>query len=263
MRKTFIVLVVMALIFSFSTLFGGMEKNQGRENKLVRAEGPAKISASQEEAKWKRYVEARIGTDRKREQYRVVVNKSEIAKPDIAKPNAANIGLISGSTNWTYDTSGDLVWLGRCVNNGGSGATFTRVDINVYDSVGNYLGSDYTYVRGGRSANVGYGIYTNAIPAGRTGFFRVWTNISYAQAWTIVYTFSWYNDSYSYALAWLYFYAGVYARSDYWGDMEFYGNLVNFSKNYLTYFTKVYFACMDTTGSYPRDVDYNYVDGSS
>jgi hypothetical protein len=258
MRKTFIVLVVTVLVFSFTVLLSGGEKNRGVEIKQIRPESTVKVSPEQEEAKWERYIEARNRKEQKHVQYSSVVSKSKTAQP-----NAANISLVSNSTHWTYDYSGDLVWLGRCVNNGSSGGTFVRVDIDVYDASNNYLGSDYTYVWGGRNVDVGWGIYTNAIESGGTGFFRVWTDISYAQATTIYYTFSWYNYSYSYALAWLDFYGGVFSRSDYWGDMEFYGDIKNYSTNYLTYFTIVAFACMDTTSTYPRDVDWDFVDGSS
>ncbi|MCP5106226.1 MAG: hypothetical protein GY950_22760 [bacterium] len=263
MRKILIVLLVTALGFSFAAPLSGAEKNQGVDVKQIRPGSSAYMDSAQtdqEQAKWNRYLDARNRKEQKHRRYITMVGMADGSQ--MAQPNDASIALVSNSTNWVQDSFGDLVWMGRCINNGASGGTFVRVDIDVYDASNNLLGSDFTYVWGGRNVHNGYGLYYNAIEAGGTGFFRIWTNISYSQAHTIYYTFTWYNYSYYYALAWLDFYTGVYSRSDYWGDMEFYGNVMNYSTNYLTYFTQVAFACMNTSRTYPRDVDYDYVTGT-
>jgi hypothetical protein len=257
MRKIFIILFITAFFLTFSTLSSAVEKKQGVLIKPSLPGTTAKVGGEPEQAKWERFIQARDFKDKKYRQYHSIAGK-----PDAAHPEAANIDLISGSTNWESDSSGDLVWMGLLQNTGSTGATFVRVDIDVYSSGGSYLGSDYTYAWGGKNVNIGWGIYTNALETNQIGFFRVWTNISYAQAYTIYYTISWDHDSYTSALALLDFYGGVYYRND-WGDIEFYGNIKNSSTNYVTYFTTVAFACIDKTVTYPRDVDYAYVDGSS
>lgn len=262
MRKTLIILFIAALFFSFSTLLNAVEKKHGVLIKPPRTTSDVKIGSEQEQAKLERYIQARDHKDQKYRRYVSMVQKPDAARPDAANPNAAYVGLVDGSSNWESDSFGDLAWMGLIQNTGATGATFVSVDIDVYSSTGTYLGSDYSYAWGGRNADLGWGLYTNALETNQIGFFRIWTNISYAQAYTIYYTISWENYSYTPALALLDFYGGVYYRN-YYGDIEFYGNIMNSSTNYVSYFTTVAFACMDKTGTYPRDVDYNYVDGSS
>ncbi len=262
MRNVLLLFLIFSMVFTFAHRVGGEEQKRFKEVKPAREAQVLKGTQEQLAAKRARYLSAQKMKEEKHQRHLAAAGIAG-GSERIGTPNAVNLALVSGTTNWIYDSSGDLVWLGAVTNNGTSTAPFPRVDIDVYDAQGGLLGSDYTYLWGGSNVLLTYsGIYTNVIKPGETGFFRVWTDVPYATAQTIIYTFSYGNYAYADAMAQLAFDGSVYSRNSY-GYAEFYGNIKNNSRTYVTYFSRAAFAVFDPTDTYVIDVDWGYVDGST
>jgi len=260
MKKTFFLLLGVVILFSFTSSVNAVEKKPFIDLKPQQNEVVGKIDLAQEEARRERYDFAKAWKEEKFSRYLSQAG-AEVVEAD--NPNAVNIQTYSGTTYWQADSTGDLVWTGACYNDGTSGAVFVKVEIDVYDAASNYLGSDSTYIWGGHNVKLNStGTYTNALGAGESGFFLVWTNISYAQAATIYYKYTYSTSAYTNAMAQLSFDGSVY-YTNYLGYLDFYGDIKNTSPNYVTYYTVVAFAAFDTTNTDVLAVDWAYVDGAS
>ena len=258
MKKTILFLVAIAMVLSFSPSVNARETKKFIEVKPLQRSAAMNIDPAAEQAKRQRYLMAR---ERKEEMFAKFSSRAELLETDSTQ--AVDIQMYSTTTHWQADFSGDLVWTGACYNNGSTSAIFVRIDIDVYDSANNLLGSDFSYIWGGTNAKTtGSGTYINALGPGESGFFRVWTDISYAQADHLVYIFSYYTYAHTAANAMVDFSGSVYYRS-YLGSLNFYGNIKNSSSNWITYFTVVAFAAFDNTDTYVLDVDWDFIDGSS
>jgi len=267
MKKTIFFVLVLAVLFSFSVLENAKEKktfvNLGSDHGL--AEITKTIDHAAAQAKKERFIQARSRKEEKRMKH-TSVSKSMMFQAD--KPNADNMTVDEGSVYFQPDYSGDTVITGLCQNIGTSSAAFVRVEYQLYNSGGTFLGDDYTYAWGGTNSQLtGSGTFTNILESGDYGFFKIWTDIDYAnvdqekskRAWKI----TWYNYAYKYAGGQLAFDGDVYGGADYFGDLKLSGLVKNSNSTYVTYFTKVAFAVFNLTDTKVVDVDYTYIDGSS
>jgi hypothetical protein len=74
------------------------------------------------------------------------------------------------------DSFGDLVSIGEVQNNTSTTLTFTKVQFAFYNSGGGLVGTDYSYTYGSQNTRLALtGSFTNALPPGGRGFFKVWT----------------------------------------------------------------------------------------
>lgn len=267
MKKIILFLLVLVVLFSFSVLENAKEKktvvNLRSDHGLIKVNETMHHAAAQ--AKKERFIQAR---NRKEEKCmtQTSVCKSMMLQAD--KPNAGSMTMDEGSVYFQPDYSGDTVITGLCQNIGTSGAAFVKVEYQLYNSSGTFLGDDYSYAWGGSNAQLtSSGIFTNILESGDYGFFKIWTDIDYANvdqdmsksAWKI----TWNDYSYTTANAQLAFDGDVYGAADYFGDLELSGLIKNSNSTYVTYFTKVAFAVFNLTDTKVVDVDFTYVDGSS
>lgn len=258
MKKIIILLLAAALVVSFAARLSGQEMKQ---NKLFKPSSTDTIRALSinpvdEEAKRGRYLWANNWKAQKHAQQKSLAGTKGIETPQ------AIISFVEDSDHWQSDYVGDFVFTGACFNGGTTGATFLKITINVYNSVGAYLGSADTYVWGGSNVQLyPSGAYTNAIRPNQYGFFRIWTSISYASAASITYEFTYEDYSYYLSNASLDF-SSVYYGNDA-GYLNFNGYVENHSASYVTYFTIVAMAALDPTITFVEDVDWDYVDGST
>ncbi len=259
MKKTIILLLGAALIISFAAQLTGQEKKPHRLFKPANTDiiSALRINPVDDQIKRERYLVAR---DWKEQRHARQISAAGSANGD--KPQDVDIDFVTDSDHWQSDSTGDLVWTGACQNLGTTGATFLKITIDVYDSLNNYLGSDYNYVWGGSNVQLyPSGLYTNAIRPDQYGFFRIWTNISYASAHTLNYTFTY--DTYSYYLSNAYLdFDSLYYTNDN-GYLKFFGDVRNHSSSYVTYHTLVAMAAIDPTNTFVEDVDWSYVDGAT
>ena len=267
MKKLNLFVLVVAVLFSFPVLENAKEKktfvNLGSDHGLIKVNETMDFTAAQ--AKKERFIQARSRKEEKRMEH-TSVSKSMMFQAD--KPNADNMTVDEGSVYFQPDFSGDTVITGLCQNTGTSSAVFVAVEYQLYNASGTSLGDDYSYAWGGTNAQLSSsGTFTNVLEPGDYGFFKIWTNIDYANvdegesksAWKI----TWYNYAYKYAGGQLAFDGDVYGAADYFGDLELYGLVKNSSSTYVTYFTQVAFAVFDLTDTKVVDVDFTYIDGSS
>jgi hypothetical protein len=206
-----------------------------------------------------RWLAERSRKSEKHEQHKMISQQTQI---EIDGLQAVNITPITASLNSKTDSLGDYIFLGTCKNTGSIPAVFVKVNIILYDSGDNVIGTDYTYVYGGTCTKLSAsGIYTNALYQNDIGYFRVWTNYSYSQVARITYYFVSSTYSCTKANAAVSITSGPY-KSNYLGYLKLTGNATNSSSNYLTYFTKVWF-CIFNSSSKVEDVSFTYIDGSS
>jgi hypothetical protein len=258
MKKTILVLLAATLMVSFTSRLTGEETQQHKLFKPANADIKSTIAQNpaDEQAKQARYTWANNWKAQKHAQL------SAAGQSNIDSPEYVDIEFVDNSAHWQSDSLGNLVWTGACHNVGTSGATFLKVSINVYDILGLYMGTASSYVWGGTNVQLyPSGVYTNAIRPDQYGYFRVWTDLSYASAYYITYSFSY--DTYSYYLsnAYLDFNSLYYTNDN--GYLKFYGDVENHSASYVTYHTIVSMAALDPTNTFVEDVDWNYVDGAT
>jgi hypothetical protein len=258
MKKTILLFLVITLAFSFSPLLNAGESKRSLEVKPRHRSAVMNLDPAEEQAKRQRYS---IAKQRKDEIFAKISSGADL--PATGTPSAVDIQMYTNSTHWQADSSGYLVWTGACYNDGSDSAIFVTINIAVYDNADNLLGEDYAYLWGGTNSKIlSTGTYHNAIGSGESGFFRVWTDISYANADYLYYYFEYYTYTHTPANAMVDFSGDVYYR-DYLGSLDFFGNVKNSSSNWITYFTVVAFAVLDSTNTYVLDVDWDYIDGSS
>jgi hypothetical protein len=267
MKKTILFVLVLAVLFSFSVLENAKEKktliNLGSDHGLVKVTETMDTAA--EQAKKERFIQAR---NRKEEKCMIHTSVSNSMMFQADKPNAGSMTVDEGSVYFQPDYSGDTVITGLCQNTGTSSAAFVNVTYQLKNSGGALLGEDDSYAWGGTNAQLtASGIFTNILEPGDYGFFKIWTDIDFANvdqeksksAWKI----TWNNYSYKSAGGQLAFDGDVYGEADYFGDLKLSGLIKNSSSTYVTYFTQVAFAVFNLTDTKVVDVDFTFVDGSS
>ena len=189
MKKIILFVLLIAMVISFSLLVNATETRKFREVKPLQCSAAMNIDPAVEQAKRQRYI---IAKERKNEVFAKISALTGTLETDSTQ--AVDIQMYTSTTHWQADSFGDFVWTGACYNNGSASAVFARVDIDVYDNEYNLLGSDWTYIWGGNNVKLtDSDYYTNALGAGETGFFRIWTNIPFTEATNLDYKFSYYT----------------------------------------------------------------------
>ncbi|MCX6582080.1 MAG: Ig-like domain-containing protein [Candidatus Aminicenantes bacterium] len=259
MKKTIIVLLAAALVVSFAARLTGQEKNPHRLYKpantdIMRA---LSINPTEDQIQKEEYLRVNKLQAQKHAKQRAA---ARTVKSD--KPQYTWVEFVEDSASWRSDYSGNLVWSGACQNTGTTGATFVKVEIDVYNSGGFYIGSAETHVWGGSNVELAVGgAYTNALRPNQYGFFSVRTNIPFASAYNLNYTIT--DDPYDYYLT----YADLDINPVYYGSnngyLNFSGEVENHSAFYVAYGTKVFMAALDPTNSYVLDVYFADVDGAT
>jgi len=262
MKKTFgwTMALVLFLVFSFSLQLKGE-----KEKKLLikKPESPAltrNMSVEELQAKRQRLME-----QRHRKQLLKSQLGSRLEKLPTGKTQAIDIQLDDSYTYIQDDGFADVFMTGLCHNAGSTYAAMIEATVEFYDMDHNFLGSDTGWVFGG-TKNVQYGssgYCTNELAPGEYGFFYVWPEISYnaVKYYSVSFTAE-DSTNYLWANASLDFYPTVYYRKTL-GYLNFYGDIKNYSRNYVTYYTDVFFAVFNTDKTKVIDVDYTYVDGSA
>jgi len=265
MRKICFSLMMFVLFLSLIYPLNG----SGREEKrvLIKRPDPSAeariVDRAELEVKRQRLMEAKA---RRQEIYERYASMAKRTKADT--PNAVNIELLPGYTNFQDDGSGNVYMTALCQNVGTTYAAMIEATVMFYDSMDNYLGYDKGWVYGG-SHNVQYGSLgycTNELSPGDYGFFYVWPDVSYASAYYYSVTFTAVDSTnptlYPLANASLAFDPYV-SYIDSGGYLKFYGDVRNSSSYYVTYFTEVHFAVFNTAATKVIDVDFTFVDGST
>jgi hypothetical protein len=258
MKKTIIFVVVLAFIFSLSPLLNA-ESQEGE--KLIKRPDPLpgvqKVDSSAWEAKRQHLMQAK-------ERKQQIIGKYGLERLPADNPNAVNMQLDSSYTNWQSGL-GDVYMTAICHNAGTSYAALVEAEVKFYNSSQTYLGYDTGYVYGG-TKNVQYGTSgycTNEIAPNEYGFFYVWPNVSYASAYYYSVSFTYYDSTtWPWAHAVLDFYGSVY-KTNTGGYLELYGDVANYSSNYVTYYTEVHFAVFNNGNTRVLDVDWDFVDGAT
>lgn len=197
----------------------------------------------------------------KKEQQNIEAAKF-ISVDNLNSIKGVTITAQTGTFNTDADYAGDFMLLGEVKNTGTTTAEFVKITVNLYDAGNNLLDTDYTYIDGGSVVQLSLtGIYTNALKAGETGFFKLYTYTNYDSVHHCTYSFEYSTYSYTSAKATLQF-NGAPHFSNFLGDLKIAGDIKNTSCCYLTYFTEVYFAIYNAGGKV-IDVDFSYVDGSN
>jgi hypothetical protein len=258
MKRTVIFVVVLAFIFSLSSLLKA--EDQGGEKLIKRPDplpGIQKVDPQAWEAKRLHLLQAK-------ERRQEIIEKYGLERLPADNPNAVDMDLDSDYTYWQSGL-GDVYMTALCHNQGSSYAAMVEAKVNFYDINQNYLGYDIGYVFGG-TMNVQYGssgYCTNEIAPGEYGFFYVWPNVSYSSAYYYSVGFTYYDSTtWPWANAVLDFYGSVYYTNTA-GNLEFFGDVKNYSSNYVTYYTEVHFAVFNNGNTKVLDVDWDFVDGAT
>ena len=86
------------------------------------------------------------------------------------------LGIVS--LRFFPDANGRLVAIGEARNDTAAALSYARLEFVFYDAAGSYLGSEQTYLHGGRNKLVVvHGLHTNVLDPGEIGFFKLWTTI--------------------------------------------------------------------------------------
>jgi hypothetical protein len=86
--------------------------------------------------------------------------------------------LLIVSLRFFPDANGRLVAVGEARNETAAALAYARLEFVFYDAAGSYLGSEQTYLHGGRNKLVTvHGLHTNVLDPGEVGFFKLWTTI--------------------------------------------------------------------------------------
>ncbi len=258
MKKAIIFIVVLTFIFSFSYQLNA-ENQEGK--KLFKRPDPLPGIQKVDPQAWETKREHLLQAKERRQQMK---GKYDLKRLPADNPNAVDMQMDTSYTNW-QNGAGNVYMTGLCYNAGSSYAAWVEAEVRFYDISQNYLGSAAGDVYGG-TMNVQYpnsAYCTNEIAPGEYGFFWVWPNVSYANAYYYSVSFTYYDStSWPWANAELDFYGSVY-YTNYLGDLELYGDVGNYSYYYLTYYSEVHFAVFNTGSTRVLDVDWNYVDGST
>jgi hypothetical protein len=260
-RTSFVVLILTVLTFVFSFSFQ-LNANGEKKTLIKRPDPPTQtrnMSHEELQAKRQRLLEEK---NRKREMHDQYASMLQRIPADNTK--AVNIVEVDSYTYW-QNGLGDVHMTALCYNAGSSYAAMIEAEVIFYDYYQNYLGYDIGYVYGG-TYNVQYGndgYCTNELAPDEYGFFYVWPEISYADAYYYSVSFTAVNStSYPFSNAMLDFDPYVY-YIDYLGYLNFYGDIANYSSNYVTYSTEVHFAVFNNDNTKVIDVDWTFVDGST
>jgi ELWxxDGT repeat protein len=208
--------------------------------------------------RYREYIQERF----RKEQKEILWRQSTKTNPEsLANPAAVDISLVAGSDYSKTDSFGDLVLSGAVINNGSTTSLYTKVRVNLYNSANTLLGTDWTYILGGTNVKTNADNFTNALKSGEKGFFELNTLYETATVDHWTFAFEWEVYSYSECHADLSF-DGVPVFANDGGDLKISGLIMNTGSDYVTYFTKVYFAIYNSSGQVIA-VEGSYVDGDT
>ena len=170
--------------------------------------------------------------------------------------------LFRRSERFFADRSGNLVVVGEVENVSGSALSFARVTYDFFGASGNYVDRDYSYVFGAENARlVASGLFTNVLPPGAIGFFKVWTSIPYSSVSEYVFS----SEAETYATsaprARLVPTTSISLGANWLGGTDYRFLVGNSGSGATAYFVKAFLA--GYLGSAINDVDFSYADGSS
>jgi hypothetical protein len=259
-KLTLLVVFVFCAVVSFSLTVNAEGKKNCIDVKPIlqkTALDDAKIDAVKEQQQRDRYFRVK---KRKDERWKRVSLNSGMQR--ISSSNSTYLDVDTSTTYWREDSSGDLIYSGECYNAGASSAMYIELSIEVYDADDNYLGSDSGWVFGGTNSKDANGEFWNALRPNEIGFFKIWTDISYADASYILYRLTYTDIVHSPAMARVEFDGPVYFN-DFSSALWVEGYLKNTGSTYVTYDTLVSMAVYDMSDKHVVDVDYDYIDGST
>lgn len=100
------------------------------------------------------------------------------ARQAVGSPATVNGVLNVVSIRFYSDSAGRLVGVGEARNQSTFALSYARLDFAFYGPGGGLVGSELTYVHGGRNARIlTHNQYDNVLEPGATGFFKVWTTV--------------------------------------------------------------------------------------
>jgi len=259
LKKSIIVNIALlaSLLFSFSqtvtaekkeTLF---DRTNDRANVMV-------VNHSNNQLENKIYTQAEIEiANKKRQQWLEKDREKDRQRAEAAKfASAGDPGTIqavtitaqTGTFNAMQDASSSFILLGEVKNTGTTPAVLVSITVKMYDGGNNLFDTRSTYIYGGSVVQLSAsGMYTNALNAGETGFFELYTFINYADVAHYTYSFEYLTSSFTPAKAVLQL-SGAPGFSEDYSKLNITGDIKNTGCCYLTYFTKVYVAVYNAAG---------------
>ncbi|MCX6580173.1 MAG: Ig-like domain-containing protein [Candidatus Aminicenantes bacterium] len=255
MKKSIIVNIALlvGLLFSFSQTVTAEKKETfvDRANVMV-------VNRSDYQLENKIYTQAEIEIAKKKRQQWLEKDqekdrqRAEAAKfasaGDLDAIQAVAITAQTGTFNAMQDASSSFILLGEVKNTGTTPAVFVGITVKMYDGGNNLFDTRSTYIDGGSVVQLSAsGMYTNALNAGETGFFELYTPTNYADVARYTYTFDYSTISFTPAKAALQL-SGSPVFSEFYSKIKITGDIKNTGCCYLTYFTKVYAAVYNDAG---------------
>lgn len=172
-------------------------------------------------------------------------------------------GVVISSGRFGRDSFGDVYVVAEVRGAWGSrAAPFVRVDAQFVGSVGESVGSDFSYVNGRSRRLVASRIVDDStLAAGENGCVYISTNIPYSRVSRVSVGTSWSSTSQLEGLRGSVSVQSVQQESDSFGDLRVRGSARNGGTN-LTYFNQVMIAARNSEDAV-IDCDFTYVDGTS
>lgn len=175
---------------------------------------------------------------------------------------SVTITLDNSYTNYLADSSGNFIMTGVCRNSGITAPVFVQINLQLYDSQGQYIGKADNCVYGGTNVLLAASnTYTNALAMGDTGYFKVWTGYPFSKVSKVSYDFSYQICATTAANAQLSFDGEVLAADDN-GNLKLSGKVKNTNTLWAAYCTRVSFAVIGNDGKV-SDVNETYIKGSA
>ena len=258
-------MLLASLVFCFSQTIAAEKRGalDGSANVMV-------VNRSDYRLEKKVYTQAEIEIEKEKRQQWLEKDlekdrqRAEAAKfasaGDLDKIQAVTITAQTGTFNAIENFGSHFMLLGEVKNTGSTPAVFVKIIVKLYDAGNTLLETSPAYIYGGSVVFSG-GSYTNALKAGETGFFKLYTFFTdYANVDHYTYSFEYLTPSFTAAKATLQF-SGPPRVSNYSGSVRIDGDIKNTGCCYLTYSTEVYTAIYDAAGKV-IDTHWAYVTGS-
>jgi len=257
-------MLLASLVFCFSQTVTAEKREAlyGRTNVMV-------VNRSDDQLENKVYSQAEIEIEKKKRQQWLEKDqekdrqRAEAVKfasaGDPGEIQAVTITAQTGTFNAMAKFGNTFMLLGEVKNTGSTPALFVKIIVKLYDAGNTLLETRSTYIDGG-SVVLSGGSYTNALKAGETGFFKLYTSTDFANVDHYTYSFEYLTPSFTAAKATLQV-SGTPRVSNDSGSVGIDGDVKNTGCCYLTYSTQVYAAIYDAAGKV-IDTDMGYVYGS-
>jgi hypothetical protein len=184
-----------------------------------------------------------------------------------ASPDRVGAETVSGvlslrEVRFFADFSGDTVVVGEVQNNTLTTLSFAQARFLFFGSSGFPVGVDENYVFGSQNSRLlASGLFTNVLPPGAVGFFKVWTDIPFAS----VYSYSFSSTAETYLTtpprAALAVSGPITLSPNVLGGTDYTFVVRNSGVGVTTYFSQVYLA--GYVGGRINDVDFSYARGNA